>query len=111
MSVIVNAGATQQAAKRDSSGSLGCAIIGIGAIVFGLWFASVKTVEFAHGVLYDPEVGIQAEMELLQRTMNCEDGEVLEIRPLGEHGAKSVRCVPGDNMPPVRRQAEGEQRG
>jgi hypothetical protein len=106
MSVIVNAGTSQREAKRDAGGSLGCAIIGIGAIVFGGWFGVNKGIEFAHDMLYDPEVGIQAEMELLQRTMNCEDGEALQITPLGDAGAKSVRCADGGNMP-----AKGEARG
>jgi hypothetical protein len=109
MSVIVNAGASQRETKRDTSSSLGGCILVIGLILFGLWFGVNKGVEFAHSILYDPEVGIQAEMELLQRTMNCEPGEVLEIRPLDDAGAKSVRCVPGDNMPPTRQ--DGGTRG
>jgi hypothetical protein len=110
MTTIINAAPTQQAAKRDGS-SLGCAIIGIGLVLFGLWFGATKSIEFAHGVLYDPDAIDAAEMQMLWESMNCEPGEVLEIRPLGEYGAKSVRCVAGPNMPPVRRQAEGEQRG
>jgi hypothetical protein len=110
MSVIVNATPTQQAAKRDGS-SLGCAIIGVGLIVFGLWFGITKSIEFAHDMLYDPEVGIQAEMEYLQRRMACEPGEVLQITPLGDRGARSVQCVPGDNMPAPRRQLDGGTRG
>jgi hypothetical protein len=102
MSVIVNAQpAAPRAAQQDSS-ALGCSILAVGLIVFGLWFGVAKTIEFAAGALYDPEAAIQAEMEFLWRTMNCEPGEVLEIRPLGD-GAKAVRCVAGDNMPPGRR--------
>lgn len=111
MSVIVNAGAPQQAARRDAGNSLGGCIVGLGLILFGTWFAATKTVEFAAGFLHNPETGQAAEMRMLQERMNCEPGEVLEIRPLGDAGAKAVRCVAGDNMPPVRSQAEGDLRG
>lgn len=92
--------------QSDSDSGLIKLIISIGLIGFGLWFGSNVTIEFLHNRLYDPNVAIEAEMEYLQRKMNCAPGEVLEIRPLGNHGAKSVKCVPGGNMP-----ARGGTRG
>lgn len=99
------AGARPQAQPQSEDGKLGCTIIAVGLILFGGWFGATKTIEFAHGVLYDPDVAIEAEMEYLQQKMPCEPGEVLEITPLGNHGARSVRCVPGNNMP--RREPRG----
>jgi hypothetical protein len=111
MTTIVNAAPTQQAVKRDGS-NLGCLIIAIGMIVFGGWFGVTKSIEFAYDLTYDPNVAIEAEMEYLQRRMDCLPGEVLQITPLGDKGAKSVKCVAGPNMPPVRRQpVQEEQRG
>lgn len=110
MSVIVNAPPAQREAKRDAGSALGGCIIAVGLIMFGLWFGVRATIDFAHGALNDPEAGQAAEMRMLQESMNCEPGEVLQITPL-PGGAKSVRCAAGANMPPVRRQAEGEQRG
>jgi hypothetical protein len=98
------------AQEQPGSRAIGC-LVGVGLILFGGWFGFNKTVEFAHERFRDQDAIDQAEMQMLQGSMNCEDGEVLEIRPLGDRGAKSVRCVAGPNMPPVRRQAEGEQRG
>jgi hypothetical protein len=113
MTTIINAAPTQQAAKRDAGSSLGCLILVIGLIVFGAWFGINKGIEFAHGVLHNQEAIDAAEMQMLQESMNCLPGEMLQITPLGEHGAKSVRCIPGDNMPPVQqdRDASGGTRG
>jgi hypothetical protein len=92
----MSAGAVaERAVQAGSDGRIGCSIIAVGLIVFGLWFGYNKTLEF----LYDPDVAIEAEMEYLQRRMDCLPGEMLEITPLGNHGAKSVRCVPGRSMP------------
>lgn len=105
MSTLISATPRPQAqAQGESSGCI-LQLVAIAVIVFGLIFGYNKTLEFAHGVLRDQDAIDAAEMQMLQGSMNCEPGEVWEIRPLGNHGAKSVRCVPGGNMP------RGEPRG
>lgn len=108
MSVIVNAG--QRDTKADAGGQFSSMIIAVGLVLFGLWFGFNKSVEFLHSRLHDPEEAIQAEMEYLQRRMDCLPGEMLQITPL-PGGAKSVRCVPGPAMPRLQRLPEGGTRG
>jgi hypothetical protein len=112
MTTVINAHPTRQEARPEpGSQMIGC-LVAIALIAFGLWIGASKTIEFAAGALRDQDAIDAAEMQMLQDSMNCEPGEMLEIRPLGDHGAKSVKCIAGDNMPPVRRQpVEGGQRG
>lgn len=99
MSALVSATPRPQAQAQGESSGCYLQLIAAGLIVFGLIFGYNKTIEFAHGLLYDPNVADEATMKYLYRRMDCLPGEVLEITPLGNHGAKSVRCVPGRNMP------------
>lgn len=108
MTTIVSAAPTRHNPQSDAGSQLGCTIIAIGLILFGTWFGVTKTVEFAYGWSYDPVPAIEAETEYLHEQMNCEPGETLQITPLDEYGTKSVKCVPGDNVP---RRREGESRG
>lgn len=105
MTTLISTTPRPQAQARPESSGCILQLIAIVVIVFGLIFGYNKTVEFLHDRLYDPNVAIENEMRYLQRRMDCEPGEVLEITPLGNHGAKSVRCVPGGNMP--RREPRG----
>jgi hypothetical protein len=74
-------------------------IVAIAAIVFGSIFAYNLSIEKLHAYLYDPDVAIEATNKYLYQRMDCLPGEMLEITPLGDRGAKSVRCVPGRSMP------------
>jgi hypothetical protein len=94
-----------QAQTRPESSGCVIQIIAVGMIVFGSLFIYNKGTELLHNWLYDPDIAIEATNKYLYQRMDCLPGEMLEITPLGDRGAKSVRCVPGNSMP------RGEPRG
>lgn len=110
MSTFVGTGARQDPTAEKADRVVGC-LVAAGLIGFGLWLGAHKSIEFFTSSTENREVVEQAEMEYLHRRMDCLPGEVLVIIPLGDKGAKSVKCVPGSNMPRPQRQLDGGTRG